>query len=626
MSYFEFPHTREYNGDLGYIIKKLEELNARYNNFFDYNSIKFHDPITWNIETVYTAFEIVYDDQTEAFYISKTATPAGIDISNSNYWLLVTPFKTDVDFNANSINPIANKPVTLRFNAIETDVDALNTSLANALLEISANSQAITNEANTRATADNTINARIDEILDGASVDPDAELLDIRVGGNGRTYSSAGGAVRGQYDELIQYISILRESNLFDSDDAIADKRIDGAGNIITDTNGYYVSDYMPVTGGVKYYKNSNVEDAYHRISYFDSNKVLIAGSMSSDNITTAPNNARYAVICFPDDDLSSVLFITATAYDNIARSLIETNYNNSVHIMPSNNGLSDFNDAEINRIYLIISIAGVDNLPINESGLLVTIARNVSGRLQIYNTENNKIFTRTYWAGSWSDWVENNKYFDVLHAFTNIVCCGDSLTYSQVFTADDDSRRAYKTYPDALAEITGAHVDSIAVPGYSASDFWHNKENDITARTNGLAIIYLGANGGLTDTLDSDAPSGIDYQYWADTNTGNYCKIVAKWLSLGLRVCLVKCYSTSGTGSSNLETTNAVIDKIGVRFGCGVAENKRLTNAAYHLYPNLSGYNEVHYNDIGYSAFAEMLVRNIALMDRLKLQYLIPS
>ena len=25
MSYFEFPHTRDYDGDLGYIIKKIEE-------------------------------------------------------------------------------------------------------------------------------------------------------------------------------------------------------------------------------------------------------------------------------------------------------------------------------------------------------------------------------------------------------------------------------------------------------------------------------------------------------------------------------------------------------------------------------------------------------------------------
>ena len=27
MAYFEFPHTRTYEGDLGYIIKKLNEIS-----------------------------------------------------------------------------------------------------------------------------------------------------------------------------------------------------------------------------------------------------------------------------------------------------------------------------------------------------------------------------------------------------------------------------------------------------------------------------------------------------------------------------------------------------------------------------------------------------------------------
>ena len=30
MAYFEFPHTRSYEGDLGFIIKKLMELTDKY--------------------------------------------------------------------------------------------------------------------------------------------------------------------------------------------------------------------------------------------------------------------------------------------------------------------------------------------------------------------------------------------------------------------------------------------------------------------------------------------------------------------------------------------------------------------------------------------------------------------
>ena len=218
MSYFEFPHTRSYDGDLGFIIKKLDELNERYNNFFEYNTIKFHDPINWTISEDYIANYIVYDTVSEAFYIAKQAVPAGIDITNTDYWVLITPFKTDVEFSVSSINPIANKPVTQRFSLLESDINDLNTELQaeistrtsyDALLSarIDTNAQAIAAESSARSSADTAINARIDEIIEGASVDPDAELLDIRVGYNAQTYAAAGDAVRGQVQDIYNNMS-----------------------------------------------------------------------------------------------------------------------------------------------------------------------------------------------------------------------------------------------------------------------------------------------------------------------------------------------------------------------------------------------------------------------------------
>lgn len=95
MAYFEFPHTRNYEGDLGYIIKKVIELTDAYNTFFEFNTITFADPIQWDITRQYPAFQIVFDDNNEFSYISKQPVPKGITLDNGNYWSVVGSLLVD---------------------------------------------------------------------------------------------------------------------------------------------------------------------------------------------------------------------------------------------------------------------------------------------------------------------------------------------------------------------------------------------------------------------------------------------------------------------------------------------------------------------------------------------------
>ena len=95
MAYFEFPHTREYEGDLGFIIKKIIELSENYEQFFRYNTIHFADPIEWSITSQYPAFTIVFDTQNASSYISKQPVPAGITLDNSDFWSFVGPLIVD---------------------------------------------------------------------------------------------------------------------------------------------------------------------------------------------------------------------------------------------------------------------------------------------------------------------------------------------------------------------------------------------------------------------------------------------------------------------------------------------------------------------------------------------------
>lgn len=97
MSMFEFPHTREYEGDLGYIIKKVEEIINRLNSFEAINHIKIADPFGWDISTQYGAWTIVAGFDLGFSFISKKPVPAGIDLSNNEYWESIGPLSVDAE-------------------------------------------------------------------------------------------------------------------------------------------------------------------------------------------------------------------------------------------------------------------------------------------------------------------------------------------------------------------------------------------------------------------------------------------------------------------------------------------------------------------------------------------------
>lgn len=219
------------------------------------------------------------------------------------------------------------------------------------------------------------------------------------------------------------------------------------------------------------------------------------------------------------------------------------------------------------------------------------------------------------------------NNGLDILSAFNNVTCCGDSLTASVVYTHDNGDgthqvRSAYKKYPWILGQKIGAEAESVATGGYTATDWWGAYASRIVEKENHLVIIYLGTNGGLTDTLDIDAP-GTDYTQYANTNTGNYCKMVAKALEVGARVLLIKIHHGGG---GNTFVTNNVIDQIGEKFGVAVVNVPELLERKYHAFPDNTGVNDLHLNDLGYAAFAEALIRNVGALPDDMMVRLIPQ
>ena len=427
--------------------------------------------------------------------------------------------------------------------------------------------------------------------------------------------SGTGNASGGRLNAVSPLFSLNAGTYTLSRDNTTAQMFLEQGSSIIAQLN--------EGTSSTTFTLNANTSNLYLAFN-------TVSGTSYSQTINLQIESGSTATDILPVGFLSADDSIARTKMAN-DKTELQAAIAKAVQPYTSIGGITDCNSADVNRIYMITNTSGISNLPINQQGILISFSLHSDGILQLYAEASNarNIYRRIKWA-SWGNWdvlqTREQLPVNVLTVFDNITCCGDSLTYSQVYTSASTSRQAYITYPEALEKQTGTSTTALATAGYSASDWWENYETDIVQKTNQLAIVYLGNNGGFTDTLATDAPENTDPSTWADTNTGCLAKIVQKFKSLDAKVCLVKCYATSGTGTSDLTTTNSVITQVAERFGCGLVESTYLSAAAYHYYPDLSGRNDTHYNDLGYSGFASKLIDNISFMSGDYLKYLIPS
>lgn len=85
------PYTNFHDLNLDWIIDTLNDFNDRLTNFVSLATIKYADPIQWDITSQYEANTVVVDSQGNA-YLSVQPVPSGVSLDRTEYWTKIGNF------------------------------------------------------------------------------------------------------------------------------------------------------------------------------------------------------------------------------------------------------------------------------------------------------------------------------------------------------------------------------------------------------------------------------------------------------------------------------------------------------------------------------------------------------
>ena len=202
---------------------------------------------------------------------------------------------------------------------------------------------------------------------------------------------------------------------------------------------------------------------------------------------------------------------------------------------------------------------------------------------------------------------IDGKEYKDnsfILSALSTAICIGDSVTEG-VGSIGDYSKVKNYSYPTRLAKMTDWTIENGGKAGLTALQWWQQIFPNYDYSQYQLALIELGLNSGLTDTLDTDVV-GEDYTQYADTNTGGYCKIIEGVKTQNENIIIVLLIS-----SNMPSTTSSVIKKIAEKYNLPVIDltNTNYINLGENKYHPILGNTNIdytHFNALGYIAKAK--------------------
>lgn len=112
MGLFEtFPYANFHEMNLDWILHELKNLETQISNFVAINTVKYANPIIWNITKQYETNTVVLDTSGNA-YLSVQPVPSGVSLDREEYWTKIGNFSALWDSVRLAITPYDEKHST----------------------------------------------------------------------------------------------------------------------------------------------------------------------------------------------------------------------------------------------------------------------------------------------------------------------------------------------------------------------------------------------------------------------------------------------------------------------------------------------------------------------------------
>ena len=508
------------------------------------------------------------------------------------------------------------------------------------------------------------LSARVDEIIAPSGEAPSAaEVTDARVGADGITYASLGSANRTQFTNLKTDLSNNFQINGNVIPTLTSGKFINATNNAIASSSGFSMTapiavkkgqtvsltatGYNQVVGMIATCNSDNSsrqvvvtsvdstereyvyhveEDGYIVCSFGGANYKL---SLSIDyygmyDVTNTLNPIHAGVASIPISVLSTG-FIDATnnqyassnnfnlsdsiqLYKGQTVSLTATGYNQVV-------GMINLYDADNNTYETVVpSIDGSERTYTYTAthDCLIRFSYNKNASASASITTNESGFARINNIEDTISGMEEAIPIEYPQLFDNVLCIGDSLTVG--YNGGGDTPIA-KNYPHFISKLMVAETTKKAHGGWTTKQVW----DDIISTSTDLAdydcaIIFLGTNGGLTNTVSTDCK--VDYTQNADTNTGCYGKIIGK-IKADAPNCRIFCVAGVNDYVRRASTMNPAVRALASFYGVGLidvedcimSDNGASSSPQRYLYRPIDG---IHYNALGYMTLSNLFYNSM--------------